>query len=94
LKVKNDYFHQQHQPFGAGDGNVETEFLDIILITSSCSYFMYQLNGAQFARMISADSTTFLSAPVSASLRGTDITVHAMSLSLAFIFVHPQPTTR
>jgi hypothetical protein len=94
LKVKNVYFHQQHRPFGVGNGNVATEFLDIILITSSCTYFMYQLNGAQFARMISADSTTVLSSPVHASLRGTDIIIHAMALSLAIFSVHPQATTR
>ena len=92
--MKNDYFHQQHQPFGAGDVNVETEFLDIILITSSCTYYMYELNGAQFAHMISTDSTTFLSAPVPASLRDTDITVHATPLSLAIFSVHPQATMR
>jgi len=92
--VKNDYFHQQHQPFGAGDGNVETEFLDIIYIGSSCTYFMYQLNGAQFARMISAHSTTVHSSPVPASLRGADITVRAMPLFLAIFSVHPQAKTR
>jgi len=92
--VKNDSYYRQHQPFGAGNGNVESEFIDIILIASSFTYFMYQLNGAEFARMISADSTTVLSLPVPASVRGTDVAVHAMPLSLTIFSVHPQAILR
>lgn len=55
---------------------------------------MYQLNGAEFARMISADSTTVLSLPVPASVRGTDVAVHAMPLSLTIFSVHPQAILR
>jgi len=86
--VKNDCFRQQHQPFGCGDGNVETGILDIILIAFSCTYFMYKLNGAQFSRIISADSTTVHSSPVPACLRLTDITAHAMPPFLAIFSVH------